>query len=84
MSTEVQKKMWDVGTWVFRGLIAVLSWFAIETFNDMKQSVGNIEARFDKVGEDVGSIKVNLGRLEEKVDQSRKDIDRIDRKTEPK
>lgn len=81
---ELQKSAFSLGTWIFRGIVLILSWLAIEVFNDMKASVSNIETKFQRVGDDVNSIKVNLGRLEEKVDQSKRDIDRLDRKTDPK
>ncbi len=84
MSAETQKLVYNVGTWIFRGVIAILCWVAIQTFNGVKTSINNIEAKFEEVGKDVNSIKVDLGVLNTEVKNQSKDIDRIDRKTEPR
>ena len=72
MSTELQKQLTAIGSYLFKGTVATLFAMAVFIFNDMRESVSNIEEKVSKVSDAVirhdGEIRTNA-----------KDIERLDR-----
>jgi len=72
MSIEQKKMLTDGILWVFRIAMGIISWLAVETFQEIKTSIEHVDSRVERVSNDVIQVRERVIRLETKIEDSNK------------
>lgn len=67
MSDAIKKHLTDLGSWTFKGLLSIAAGMAIFIFNEMRDSIHDIQT----ITQDISKIAI---RLEAKVERNEQDI----------
>ena len=95
MSAELEKKLNDIGSWTFKGILSVAAGMTVFIFMDMRDNVrseltritdGMVDLRGDmKIQtKELKNVSDVVIRLDEKIERNKENIERLDRQKQDK
>ena len=84
MSNETEHKLNAIGSWVIKGVVALACWFAIQTFDDMKDSVVEMKTEFKEMRKDFEEVTRVVVKHDTEIKALGNEVEKLDREKQDK